>query len=51
MAWSLGEDTWKFAHLDAMQQGVKQTTNQSTEKKPNEGARKGEMAGDCNGMN
>lgn len=22
MAWSLGEDTYKFAHLEAMQKGV-----------------------------
>ncbi|KAJ5624387.1 hypothetical protein N7510_000696 [Penicillium lagena] len=26
MAWSLGEDTLKFAHLDAMQQGIQQVT-------------------------
>ena len=28
MAWSLGEDTYKFAHLDAMQNGVRQTIQQ-----------------------
>ncbi|KAJ5198155.1 uncharacterized protein N7498_007272 [Penicillium cinerascens] len=26
MAWSLGEDTYKFAHLDAMQDGVRSAT-------------------------
>ena len=37
MAWSLGEDTDKFAHLDAMQNGIKSaTTEQDTNgiKKP-----------------
>lgn len=29
MAWSLGEDTYKFDHLEAMQNGVKQTTQQN----------------------
>lgn len=24
MAWSLGEDTYQFAHLDAMQKGIKE---------------------------
>jgi chitinase len=31
MAWSLGEDTYQFAHLDAMQNGVQQTTQQSAD--------------------
>ncbi|KAJ5377521.1 uncharacterized protein N7496_004930 [Penicillium cataractarum] len=31
MAWSLGEDTYKFAHLDAMQNGVQQITQQSAD--------------------
>jgi len=37
MAWSLGEDTYKFAHLEAMQNGIKSaTTEQDTNgaKKP-----------------
>ncbi|KAJ5594344.1 uncharacterized protein N7459_000552 [Penicillium hispanicum] len=29
MAWSLGEDTYKFAHLDAMQAGIKSATTES----------------------
>jgi hypothetical protein len=29
MAWSLGEDTYQFAHLNAMQNGVRQTIQQN----------------------
>lgn len=28
MAWSLGEDTYQFAHLDAMQTGIKSASTQ-----------------------
>lgn len=41
MAWSLGEDTYQFAHLDAMQNGVKQTTEQDVN-----GAKKPAVAGE-----
>lgn len=51
MAWSLGEDTYKFAHLDAMQAGIKQATTQGTQKGQKEGARKGDMAAKCNAKN
>jgi chitinase len=33
MAWSLGEDTYKFAHLNAMQNGVKQSTQRKADGK------------------
>ncbi|KAJ5233829.1 CAZyme family GH18 [Penicillium citrinum] len=33
MAWSLGEDTLKFAHVDAMQKGVKQSTQKEADRK------------------
>lgn len=32
MAWSLGEDTYKFAHLDAMQNGFKTATTKRDSK-------------------
>lgn len=48
MAWSLGEDTYKFAHLEAMQNGIKSATNeQDTEgtEKPAVGAKKHAIKG------
>lgn len=49
MAWSLGEDTYKFAHLEAMQKGVKDITKQSMRqgKKESQGS---ETAMNCNEM-
>ncbi|KAJ5692318.1 hypothetical protein N7462_001741 [Penicillium macrosclerotiorum] len=31
MAWSLGEDTYEFAHLNAMQEGISQSTQQDAD--------------------
>ena len=30
MAWSLGEDTYQFAHLNAMQAGIKSASSQTS---------------------
>lgn len=31
MAWSLGEDTYQFAHLEAMQKGIKSASTEESD--------------------
>lgn len=44
MAWSLGEDTYKFAHLDAMQQGIKSATSSQSVKTAPKKAKKAQKS-------